>query len=303
MRGCFFGLAIGDALGRIVEYQSPGSFTPIYGFRSRSPMTQPIGVWSEDTAMAVALADSISNCSWDINDQMQRYLDWWRNGKYALHGKCTQISNTMSSALYHYEQNRDPETSGQFAASPESNGAIARLAPVVVHFGGMKNDEFSLSDLASESSRPTHVSLQSQSACSYFSLILEGLLLGESRDVVLSPTWAPYQQLSEQELHSSVGTVLKGSFRQLQPPEIQASYYASKCLEAALWAFDEANSFSEALIKAVNLGHDSNTVGAVCGQLAGAYWGCAGIPSEWLDALAGKDILEYAFAGLQKQDY
>ncbi|MEM7477520.1 MAG: ADP-ribosylglycohydrolase family protein, partial [Planctomycetota bacterium] len=94
--------------------------------------------------------------------------------------------------------------------------------------------------------------------------------------------------------------VAQGSFRSRQPPEIQASYYAGMCLEAALWGIHEARSFQEALLKVVNLGHDSSTAGAVCGQLAGAYWGYSSIPAAWLEDLRGKEVLDYAISGLLK---
>jgi ADP-ribosyl-[dinitrogen reductase] hydrolase len=302
-RGCLFGLAIGDALGAAVEYQAPGSFPPVTGYRSSGSPSRKPGEWTEDTSMAIALADSIATKDWDLHDQSQRYLDWWRNGKYALHGKCTTISNTVVSALYQFEQARDPWKSGENANSPESNGSIARLAPVAIRFASQPLDVELLSRRALQSSLPTHSSHQSTSACRYLAAVLAGLLVGVERQEVLSPNWSIFRQLTEsEELHPHVATVTRGSFRQLQPPDIQGSYYASKCLEAALWAFHNAKSFSEAVMRAVNLGHDANTAGAVCGQLAGAYWGYSGIPRELIDGLAGREMIEFALSGLLPKD-
>ncbi|MEM1068060.1 MAG: ADP-ribosylglycohydrolase family protein [Planctomycetota bacterium] len=295
-RGCLYGLAIGDALGATVEHRRPGSFPAVRGDAASQPAS---GEWTDDTAMAIALADSLASHDWDIHDQMQRYLDWWRNGKYALHGKCEKISNTMSSALFHFEQHGDATAAGEHANSPESNGSIARLAPVAIRFCGPPLDFETLAQYGAASSRPTHASEQCLSACRYFACILAGLLTGESRDDILSPEWPPTARLlNDHEFHPAVATVALGSFRTLRPPEIQASYYSGKCLEAALWAFHQADSFLGAVASAVNLGHDANTAGAVCGQLAGAYWGFQGIPNQSIDCLMGKELLEYAISGL-----
>jgi ADP-ribosylglycohydrolase len=104
-----------------------------------------------------------------------------------------------------------------------------------------------------------------------------------------------------QALHPEVEEVAEGSFREKQPPEIVGSGYVIKSLEAALWAFHDAKDFREAVLRAVNLGDDADTTGAVCGQLAGAYWGESGIPQEWRDGLAGKDIIEQALGGLLRR--
>jgi hypothetical protein len=106
---------------------------------------------------------------------------------------------------------------------------------------------------------------------------------GVDRNEVLSPDWEPLQRLrADHPLHPAVDEVAAGSFRRRSPPEIVGSGYVVKSLEAALWAFHSAENFREAVLKAVNLGDDADTTGAVCGQLAGAYWGVAGIPPEWL---------------------
>jgi hypothetical protein len=118
---------------------------------------------------------------------------------------------------------------------------------------------------------------------------------GVDRDEVLSPDWEPLQRLrADHPLHPAIDEVAAGSFPRRSPPRIMGSGYVVKSLEAALWAFHSAENFREAVLKAVNLGDDADTTGAVCGQLAGAYWGVAGIPREWLDGLARCEELEAA---------
>jgi ADP-ribosyl-[dinitrogen reductase] hydrolase len=128
---------------------------------------------------------------------------------------------------------------------------------------------------------------------------LAGLVHEVGRDEVLSADWEPLLRLKEIEpLHPEVDAVAAGSFRTLKPPAIKGSGYVVKSLEAAMWAFHDAADFREAVLRAVNLGDDSDTTGAVCGQLAGACWSEAGIPEEWLDGLAKRELIEHALTGL-----
>lgn len=176
-RGALIGLAVGDALGAAVEFRRPGSFEPVAGYRSGGPHGLEAGEWTDDTSMALALADSIASAGWDLNDQAVRYVQWWRRDKYSVNGFCF-------------------------------------------------------------------------------------------------------------------------SFREKEPPAIQGSGWVVKSLEAALWAFQKADTFEEAVLKAVNLGDDAETTGAICGQLAGAFWGESNIPKALRSGLARKDMLENALAGI-----
>lgn len=299
-RGCLLGLAVGDALGAAVEFKPPGSFEPVTGYRSGGPHGLNPGEWTDDTSMALALADSIVQAGWDRNDQAQRYVDWWRNGAYSVNGTCFDIGITTSSALARFRESGDADSSGDPSERASGNGSIMRLAPVPIRFAGDFPDHVeALAQRAAESSLPTHASPQCLSACRYFALVLAGLMYGMDRDEVLSPDWEPLERLRAiAPLHPEVDDVADGSFRKLQPPEIKGSGYVVKSLEAALWAFHDAADFREAVLKAVNLGDDTDTTGAVCGQLAGAFWGESGIPREWRDGLARRDMIERALAGL-----
>lgn len=299
-RGCLLGLAVGDALGAAVEFKPPGSFEPVTGYRSGGPHGLNPGEWTDDTSMALALADSIVQAGWDRNDQAQRYVDWWRNGAYSVNGTCFDIGITTSSALARFRESGDADSSGDPSERASGNGSIMRLAPVPIRFAGDFPDHVeALAQRAAESSVPTHASPQCLSACRYFALVLAGLMYGMDRDEVLSPDWEPLERLRAiAPLHPEVDDVADGSFRKLQPPEIKGSGYVVKSLEAALWAFHDAADFREAVLKAVNLGDDTDTTGAVCGQLAGAFWGESGIPREWRDGLARRDMIERALAGL-----
>lgn len=298
-RGCFYGLAIGDALGAAVEFQRPGSFPPVTDYRDGGPHGLAAGEWTDDTSMGLALADSIIEAGWDLDDQMRRYVRWWREGDYSVNGRCFDIGNTVASALSRFETEGDASRSGDRSERASGNGSLMRLAPVAIWQYRQPLVVERLVHFAGESSRPTHASPQCVSACQYMALILCGLMAGEPQQRVLDYDWEPMRQLRElAPLHPAVDAVARGSFRDTGPPHIQGSGYAIKSLEAALWAFHDAESFRDAVLRAVNLGYDADTTGAVCGQLAGAHWGLSGIPEAWVSGLARGEMIDVALRGL-----
>ncbi len=299
-RGALVGLAVGDALGAAVEFRQPGSFAPVTGYRSGGPHRLEAGEWTDDSSMALALADSIATKGWDLNDQAQRYVAWWKTGKYTVNGRCFDIGITTRAALGNFVAGGDALASGERSERASGNGSIMRLAPVPIRYARLyPNDIESLSILAKESSLPTHASLQCTSACRYLATVLAGLIQGEDPELILSPDWPALAELNDLEpLHPAVQEVALGSFKRKRPPDVRGSGWVVESLEAALWAFHDADSFEDAVLKAVNLGDDADTTGAVCGQLAGAYWGESNIPAALRSGLARRDMIEKALAGL-----
>ena len=245
-RGALIGLASGDALGAAVEFQSPGSFTPVTGYRDGGPHGLEAGEWTDDTSMALALADSIATAGWDLNDQADRYVQWWKTGKYSVNGRCFDIGITTRNALSKFVAGKNALTSGDRSERASGNGSIMRLAPVPIRYAELyPGNVDELSRLAEESSLPTHASEQCLSACRYLAIVLAALIQGEDRGEVLSPDWKPLQQLNDiKALDSLIHEVAQGSFRHKRPPAIQGSGWVVKSLEAALWAFHDAERSS-----------------------------------------------------------
>ncbi len=293
-RGAILGMAIGDALGAAVEFRAPGSFPEVTGYRAGGPHRLDPGEWTDDTSMALALADSIAAVGWDLTDQARRYVSWWRTGAYSVNGRLFDIGITTAGALERFEESGDPWTSGDPSPGASGNGSIMRLAPVPVAYVGLFPQQLGLLvDRLVESSRPTHASPQCLSACAYFGVLLGGLLHGLPRDQVLDPRWEPVCSLQQRvSLHPEILEVAQGSFRTRKPPQIRGSGYVVQSLEAALWAFHDAVDFRQAVLRAVNLGDDADTTGAVCGQLAGAWFGESAIPAVWRQDLARQDVIE-----------
>jgi len=272
-RGCLLGLAIGDALGQPVEFMERGSFPPITTYRSGGPHSLEKGQFTDDTSMALALADSICQKGWDLDDQIKRYVDWWQNGKYSVNGWCFDIGGTTQTSLSNYMETGDVLTCSDTHAASSGNGSIMRLAPVPIKYANLYPLSIQkLKRLGEESSITTHASKQCRSACRYLTAVLAALINGVPREEVLNPDWPlldmPGTAFSPEP---QIDKVVKGSFRTSKT--IKGSGWVVESLEAALWAFHDAKDFEEAVLKAVNLGLDADTTGSVTGQLAGAYWG------------------------------
>ena len=296
--GCLQGLAVGDALGAAVEFRPPGTFEPVTGMRAGGPHGLAAGEWTDDTSLALALSDSILTVGWDLEDQAGRYVSWWETGEYSVTGECFDIGTATAEALGRFRHTGDAKTSGSPDRNRAGNGSIMRLAPVAIAVRRRYPDDVEgLVRHCVESSYPTHRAPQALSACAVLGVMLAALLAGEQRSVVLDPDWWVWTQ-PVLDLDPEIGEIVGGSHRTKQPPDIVGSGYVVRSLEAALWAFGRAVDFEEAVLAAVNLGDDADTTGAVCGQLAGAYWGREGIPHSWRRRLAWSDRLDSVGRGL-----
>ena len=292
-RGALLGLAVGDALGTTLEFRSPGSFEPLTDMVGGGPFGLRPGEWTDDTSMALCLAESlVERGGFDARDQMERYLRWWREGHLSSNGRCFDVGVTVSSALARFERTGEP-VAGSTDPYSAGNGSIMRLAPIPLFFAA---DPAEAIRRAAESSRTTHGATTAVDACRYLACLIIGALDGLSKETLLSPRWAPLPGLWEQEpLAPEIDEIAAGSFKHREPPEIKGSGYVVRSLEAALWAFDRSGSFREGALKAVNLGDDADTTGAVYGQLAGAFYGEDGIPEEWRAVVARQDeIVDFA---------
>lgn len=151
-RGALWGLAVGDALGAAVEFDPPGTFAPVVDYRHGSIFGLAPGEWTDDTSMALALGDSIATRGWDLVDQLERYVSWWKTGQYSVNGRCFDIGNATRASLHRFLSHRDPRRSGDPSEDAAGNGSIMRLAPVPIAYAGWLEDR--LPDLVTGRSNP-----------------------------------------------------------------------------------------------------------------------------------------------------
>lgn len=291
-RGCLLGLAVGDAVGTTLEFATRGRFEPIDDMVGGGPFNLEPGQWTDDTSMALCLATSLIECNgFDANDQMQRYCRWWHKGYLSSTGHCFDIGNTISDALRRYEVTGNP-FAGSTDPDTAGNGSIMRLAPVPMFYA---QDMDAAEHYAAGSSRITHGAIECVDACRLQARMLVRALRGESKaDVLLADADRP-------ALADRIAAIARGDYLGKSMNEVRGMGYVVQSLEAALWAFDATTNFRDAVLAAANLGDDADTTAAICGQVAGAFYGDLGIPAQWLARLALREDIAALADGLFRQ--
>lgn len=277
--GCLIGLAVGDAVGTTLEFRKPGTFEPITDMVGGGPFDLKAGYWTDDTSMAMCLAESlVFKKGMDLRDQMNRYVNWYRYGYWSSTGECFDIGNTVCTALHKYESTNEP-VAGATDPYSAGNGSLMRLAPVPMVYALDPNKAILMS---AESSITTHRTSACLDACRYYGGLIVAALHGKSKAEILSESYYPFGKTwALGELDDAVDRVAQGSFKHRQPPEIAGTGYVVRSMEAALWAFYNSDNFESGCLMAANLGDDADTTAAIYGQLAGAYYGLSGIPEIW----------------------
>lgn len=299
-RGSLLGLAVGDAVGTTLEFMPRGTFPRLTDMVGGGPFNLKPGQWTDDTSLALCLAESLVEQQGFVPvDQLQRYLMWWKNGYWSSTGKCFDIGNTTIAGLSHFSKTGEvvaPTSEPRMAG----NGSIMRLAPVPMAFRLAGSQ---MHTRAEESSLTTHAAPVAVEAASYFSGLIAGALSGVDKDTLLDDFYSPaegYFSPYRNPLETDIWEVAKGSFKEKSESEIRGSGYALHTLEAALWAFYHTDNYEEGLLKVVNLGEDTDTTGAVYGQLAGAFYGMDQIPQRWLNKVYMREEIISLADGLER---
>jgi len=287
-RSCLLGLAAGDALGTTLEFKNPGTFDPIDTIVGGGPFQLKAGQWTDDTSMALCLGESlILKKGFDAEDQMQRYLRWMRDGYFSSNGICFDIGGTVSSSLSKFVTSGSPYA-GSTDAFSAGNGSIMRLAPIPMMYRA--NIDLAV-QMAAKSSKTTHGAAEAVDACRLYTAMIIGALEGKSKGELLHSYEPKHSIWDLVPLSPKIEKIRSGNYIDKSPPYIQGTGYVVKSLEAALWAFATTDSFRDGALKAVNLGDDADTTGAVYGQIAGAYYG--EIPDDWYDLICERTIIEH----------
>jgi ADP-ribosyl-[dinitrogen reductase] hydrolase len=285
--GSVLGLAVGDALGTTLEFSRRDQYPPVTDIVGGGPFKLEPGEWTDDTATALAFAESLLSCrGLDEADLMNRLLDWYQSGAYSCTGNCFDIGNTTRDALMRFRETGDP-VAGSTSVHSAGNGSLMRLSPAAVRYF---HDRARLAETARRQSVVTHGAAEAVDACVVFAEILADAIVGTPKAELLEPR--------SRNVAPAVADIIAGSWRGKSRNEIQSTGYVVHSLEAALWSVGNSNSFEDAVILAANLADDADTVAAITGQLAGAIWGETSIPNRWLDCLAWRDRIERMAGGL-----
>ena len=288
-RGALIGLAVGDALGTTVEFHPPGTFKPLTDIVGGGPFGLKPGQWTDDTSMALCLAESlIEKRGFDLVNQLERYVRWYRDGHLSSTGECFDIGGTTSAALHLFERTHKPYC-GETDPRAAGNGSLMRLVPVPLFFA---RNPVEAIERSGESSRTTHGARNCVDACRYMGVLIVGAVQGVDKETLLGDMYCPVEGYwHDHPLTVEILEIARGAYQRKQPPAIKGTGYVVQSLEAALWAFHKGKDFREGALLAVNLGDDADTTGAVYGQIAGAFYGYDGIPAAWRDVIAQRDLI------------
>lgn len=267
IKGTIYGLVVGDCLGAYLEFTDKDNHEYITDYKAGGVHRLRAGDWTDDTAMALAVIDSLIQNNGKIapDDIMNKWADWYEQGKYSSNGKCFDIGCGTLMAIRDYFSRR-------VASQQESkgNGSIMRLAPTVIldYINGNWDCKASLAV-----SNLTHNNKYVQ-------------------DIVKTMCTVIFDHFE------GVKTDIQSCYKNRR--EVSNSGLAGATLNSALWAFHSTNTFEEGLIAAVNLGGDSDSIGAVYGQIAGAYYGYNQIPDRWKNGIVDKIFIDKLTNGMME---
>ena len=280
------GLAVGDAVGTTNEFKVAGTFKPITDMVGGGPFLLKPGQWTDDTSMALCIADSLlAKGRYDSFDVMERYQRWFSKGYRSSTDRCFDIGGQVRAALFDFEhEQRVPVTAKR--SNRAGNGAIMRLAPVVI--AGFEHREIrEIVVTAGLSARETHYSVEAEAATEVFAALLVGALLGWAPEHIINVGWASTGPAFDE----MAARVISTDPAERASWESETSGYIVHGLRLAVHGLLDFPSFKDATLAIANMGGDSDTNAAIYGQLGGAFYGIEAIPASWRSTLhQGEEI-------------
>lgn len=311
------GLIIGDALGCPVQFLSREQIRrrgPVIGMEGHGTFNMPVGTWTDDSSMALAELASINEKKIiDPDDMMQRFLDWEFDGAYTPFGKAFDEGNTCMRAIYGYKKNKDIKTCGVTGQYANGNGALMRILPVCLYYINRRNIIGTSDDEAIRGIHQvaglTHNHLRSHMANGLYYFMAKAIVYNQSDGSLIDCLQKglddgfqfygfDHENLMEMEHFGRLFRL--NEFCKVTENDIKGSGYVVETLEAAVWCLVTTDNFKECLLRAVNLGQDTDTVAAIAGGLAGLFYGYDAIPSEWLNVIQRKEWIEQMCRNFQE---
>ncbi len=316
--GAILGLAVGDALGVPVEFISRRKLAgdPVTGMLAYGTHHQPAGTWSDDTSMVLATLESLAIDlearqpleHQDYRGLMVRFASWLNHAAFTPYGQTFDVGGTTARAIGHFNQGVQPLECGCTGDLDNGNGSLMRILPVVFYLHAIFGPDFekTADHLANRNaftvihnlSSLTHAHPRSQLACGIYCCIA-ARLLGEPAlplsiainiGLINALDYYGSRKLFAAEM-SHFHRLFSHGFPNLPEQSIKSSGYVVDTLEAAIWCLYNTDNYRDCVLKAVNLGEDTDTIAAVAGGLAGLHYGVAAIPDEWLELLAKKSFI------------
>lgn len=305
LHSAIVGLAVGDALGVPVEFLSREELkqSPVTEMMGYGTHNQPVGTWSDDSSLTFCLVEMLAK-GYNLQDLANRFINWYENAYWTAHRKVFDVGIATSRAIHKLEQGINPIFGGGTDESDNGNGSLMRILPLAFYVKGMKiEDRFKC---VSDVSSLTHAHIRSVLGCFIYVEFAIQLLEGKDKFEAFENTKEIVNNFlnrnpicSQKEINKYHRILLNPiSNYDIKPvyecseSEISSSGYVVSSLEAALWCLFKEDNYKSTVLRAVNLGNDTDTVAAIAGGLAGILYGYESIPQEWIDVIAHKkDIL------------
>lgn len=292
IKAVVLGGAVADALGVPVEFSVREKLTlhPVTEMQGFGTYDVPAGSWSDDTSMSIAALDSLKTGKLDYNEIMQNFVKWLSQGEYTPEGKVFDVGHTCLTAVKNSCTGRSPLECGLPSDSANGNGSLMRVHPFVLYSVFAKG---ALDiDIIHNASRLTHAHKRSLIGCGIYAFVLAEIIANPTRDSVFEGLKKSCEYYTaEAELFPYI-RLMAIDFPDIAEQDIKSTGYVVDTLEAALWCLLNTSNYKDCVLKAVNLGSDTDTVAAVAGTLAGALYGYESIPEEWLNTLIKRDYIE-----------
>ena len=300
--GGLWGSLVGDALGMPVEFinRAVVQLNPVNSMREYGTHDQPRGTWSDDGAMILCTTDSLVNHEFNLHDLGERFVCWMKDGLWTPNGEVFDVGGTTSTALLRIAKGIPADESGVNVEDSNGNGSLMRILPVVLRFAAEPIPLFA--DRVEKASAITHAHHRSQMACVFHGMFVRRLLLGEPPNAALASARTEFAAYCSQSGEfTCFRQIMEDNLVSLPEGEVDSTGYVLHTLHASLWCLLTTSNYKDCVLKAVNLGGDTDTTGCVAGGLAGIAFGMRSIPAEWISQLARKgdvDCLFHEFAEL-----
>lgn len=292
-----FGVCIGDALGVPVEFKKREDLkkSPVTGYLEFMSWNQPKGTWSDDSSLTLCIAEQLTK-GYDLEKIGQSFVKWNKYGHWTAHGRLFDIGGTTRHSIARLIKGESARFSGNIFEEDNGNGSLMRTLPLAFYLKDEENIEI-VYQTVKEVSSITHGHFRSVFACFIYVIFAIELIKGKDKEEAYSKTqnsaleFAEIQGFNPKEIQL-FDKVLKNDISEYDEDTISSSGYVLHSLEASLWCFMKSESYSEAVLKAVNLGEDTDTTGTITGGIAGIYYGFENIPEEWVSELVRKKDIE-----------
>ena len=301
IKSVMLGHAVGDALGVPVEFCTREELdrNPVTGMRGWGSYSVPEGCWSDDTSMSLATFDSLKNGKIDYAEIMDNFVKWVSNDAYTATGETFDVGRTCLSAIRNYckRDGLPPLECGLSDEYSNGNGSLMRIHPFVLYatltkLNGTEDGYWLWMGSIRNGCMLTHAHERSIMGCYIYGYCLSFLLKEATRESLIAGLKFAGEDLDYLPEFEHYQRLFLPDFEKLTRDEIKSTGYVVDTLEAALWCVLTTNDYKSCVLKAVNLGGDTDTIAAVAGGLAGALYGCESIPREWLDSLLKREYIE-----------